>query len=157
MRESFQKIVDYLCSARPGSIEDQFINIRETIVTEDINSSPPHHFGRQGLVSSDNAAYLLTDKGVPSNINGSVISRTTPKIQSVTISATNATSCVVTIQEHNKTTFTDIRDVVLNGTSVVYVPPLSALTKGKELAVKMKSGSARDIEVTVIVEGQTPV
>lgn len=115
-----------------------------------VSASPGFTWGRQGPVLA--GAYLFNDR-VPSNDTGRLIIFGSPVIRKVLVTNSTASTCTVTVQEHDGTTFTDLASVTLSAERSKAVDFAVSATSGKELAVKVTSGSCTNPVVGVILDG----
>lgn len=117
------------------------------------SASPGFSFGRSGNVSTN--SWLRRPGNVSSNRAGVTIPINNPQIVSVACSNRNTDNYTVSIYEHdgNQTNLTLLGSVnVVNSTSSIFPVTLSA-TKGKQLAVRITAGNARDIGVDLVLVG----
>lgn len=127
------------------------------------SASPGFTWGRTNDVSvpysvavdSEEGLYLLND-GVPSNRSGRLVPFNRPTIKRILLVVEDPVGGAVqfTVQEHNSLTFTDLVTVSLtagqtSATHSVNVP----VTSGRQLAVKVVSGSCKNPVVGIILDG----
>lgn len=113
--------------------------------------SPGFTWGRSGNIP---AGTWLQNDTVPSNITGRNFPFYNGQLVTIAVSNENTTTAVVELYAHDKVTFTLLATLTLsaqkskeqNYTGV-------SLTKGKELAVKIGSGSAKNIVVQLVIKG----
>lgn len=117
-----------------------------------VSASPGFTWGRKGKVSSVNKPYLLNDE-VPSNVTGRLVTFSGPIIRRVLITNSATNTFTATIQEHDGTTFTDLLAVIVSAARSTEADVSVPVTSGKELAVRITSGSADDPVVGVILDG----
>jgi len=130
-----------------GTGRDQFY-IPETAGT---GASPGFGFGRSGKVSA--GAYLLNES-IPSNKTGRPVGLTNARIIGVVISNELVNTFTIEIEEHDGTTYTSLGTFSLTAERYKSFPGLSiSITAGKELAVKVSSGSAKQPLVILYVKG----
>jgi hypothetical protein len=116
-------------------------------------ASPGFQFTRSGNIGT--GAYLQVGS-VPSNLTGSPIGLTSPKLVALVISNEIANTFNIQLEEHDGTTYTTIGTYsVVASRSAVYTGLSVNLTSGKELAVKVSSGSAKNLVVNVYVKGNS--
>lgn len=114
-------------------------------------ASPGFSYGRSGNVSS--GAYL-NNESVPSNITGRPVDLDNGRIVQVSISNELSNTFTIEIEEHDGTTFTSLGTFSLTSERSKKFSDLNIpLTGGKEVSVKVSSGSAKNIIVTVYVKG----
>ena len=114
------------------------------------SASPGFTWGRSGNVNS--GAWLLNDT-VPSNLAGRTIALTSGLIKKIMISNENANTFVVGIYEHNGVTYTQLTTVSMTAQRSKQQLVSVAITLGKELAVKIESGSCKNVIVGIILSG----
>lgn len=113
--------------------------------------SPGFTWGRSGNIPS--GSWLLNDS-VPSNVTGRNFPFYNGELIAASISNENTTTANIEIYEHDKTTFTLIGTVTLTAQkSKEQSFTSTSVTKGKELAVKIGSGSAKNIVVQFVLKG----
>lgn len=113
--------------------------------------SPGFTWGRSGNVPS--GTWLQNDT-VPSNITGRNFPFFNGQLVTIAVSNEDVTTATVQLYEHDKVTFTLLATLTLtaqrskeqNFTSV-------PITKGKELAVRIGSGSVKNIVVQLVIKG----
>lgn len=117
------------------------------------SASPGFTWGRKGNVSSANAAYLLNDE-VPSNVTGRVVVFERPSIRKVLVTTSTVATCTFTIQEHDGLgNFTDLLAISLASQRATTQDYSVSVTSGKQLAIKVTSGSCSNPVVGVILDG----
>ena len=107
------------------------------------NASPGFTFGKSGNVPSN--TWLLNDT-VPSNKSGRAIYLYNPSLEAVYIRVEIAATFDIEIYEHDGTTYTlkhTINVVASRALDTILTSPVT-LTQGKELAVKITNGSAKN-------------
>jgi hypothetical protein len=130
-------------------------NVQDAI--EEINdkifesSSPGFAFGRNGNISSNT---WMQQNDVPSNRTGIPVYLDDPVLDAVSIANENASTFSVEIYEHDGSTFTLLHTVAVAAARTerdigINVP----VTVGKELAVKVVSGSAKNLVVILQLKG----
>lgn len=135
--------------------------IEEVIDKAAASASPGFTWGESGNVSS--GAWLLNDT-VPSNRTGRTFPFYNGELTEITISNENANTFTLEVYEHDGTTFTLLcsatvtaaRSAVFDDTTWSPLGPVY-VTKGKELAVKLSSGAAKNPVCQMILQGtRTP-
>ncbi len=116
-----------------------------------VSASPGFTWGRRGTISPPNA-YLFNDR-VLSHITGRLIKFTDAVLRKVLVTNSALSTCVFTIQEHDGTTFTDLGTISLVAQRSNTVDFAVPITIGKELAIKVTSGSCKNPVVGVILDG----
>lgn len=128
-------------------------NVQDAIEEIGASASPGFSFGRSGTVSTN--SWLRRPGNVPSNRAGVTIPIDNPEIISVACSNRNVDNYTISVYEHdgNQTNLTLLGSVsVVNATGGIFPVSFSA-TKGKQLAVRITAGSARDIGVDLVLVG----
>lgn len=116
-----------------------------------VNSNPGFTFGRSG--NCPTGTWLLNDT-VPSHKAGRPIFLNDPLLSRVIIRAESPTTCTISVYEHTG----GATQVLISSHGLVasrdadYVVS-HALTNGKDLAVRVVSGSAKNIQVSLFIEG----
>ena len=116
-----------------------------------VSASPGFTWGRKGN-SVTTGQYLLNDM-VPSNSTGRLIFFQQPVVRKILVTNGEPSSFTVTLEEHDGTTFTALASVTLVAERSKSVDFNVTATSGKELAVKVSAGSAKDPVVGVIFDG----
>lgn len=125
--------------------------IEELANTVDTSASPGFTWGASGNVTS--GTWLVNDS-VPSNKAGRSIFLTNATLEYVFVRCELATTCTVEVYEHDGTTFTLITTVTLTAVRAGDFPIASLpLTTGKELAMKLATGSAKNPVVGCVLKG----
>jgi len=115
-----------------------------------VSASPGFTWGRKGTVSS--GVYLLNDD-VPSNVTGRVVPFTGPTIRKIFVTNGSASTFNVSLYEHDGVTYTLLTTVSLSSQRAASFTVNVPVTTGKQLAIKITSGSADNPVVGVILDG----
>lgn len=113
-------------------------------------ASPGFTWGRSGNVSS--GSWLQNDS-VPSNISGRKIDFSSPKLNKILVTNENNNTFTVGVYEHDGTTYTQLATLALTAERTKSASYSVNITNGKELAVKLESGSCKNIVVGVVLSG----
>jgi hypothetical protein len=108
-------------------------------------------WGRAGTANKNT---WLINESIPSNVTGRNIFRSGSKLTNVYVASDNSTTYTLELYEHDGVTYTLLTTLTvtaLRSASFVLSPSIS-LTQGKELAIKIGNGSAKNIVVGAIVE-----
>lgn len=113
--------------------------------------SPGFTWGRSG--NSVSNTWLQNDT-VPSNVTGRNFPFYNGQLVTIAVSNEDITTATVELYEHDKVTFTLLATLTLTTQrskeqNFIGVP----ITKGKELAVKIGSGSVKNIVVQLVIKG----
>jgi hypothetical protein len=131
--------------------EDVQAAIEEINNTVDTSASPGFTWGSSGNTTSN--TWLLNDS-VPSNKAGRRIFLNNATLEAVFISCENPATFDVEVYEHDGTTFTLITTVNVVAARGGEFPIASLpLTTGKELAVKLVNGSAKNPVAGCVLNG----
>ena len=131
--------------------EDVQSAIEELCERVNTSASPGFTWGNSGNTNS--GSWLLNDT-VPSNKSGRAIFLTGATLEYVFVRCENSTTVGIGVYEHDGTTFTLITTVNLTASrSGDFIIGSLALTTGKELAMKIASGSAKNPVVGCIIKG----
>lgn len=119
------------------------------------SASPGFVFGRSGNTSSGT---WLENEGTPSNTVGVPILTNNPILTAIiATNETNTATFTVEVYEHDGTTFTFVDSLIITsartGKKILTTP--ASLTSEKELAIKVSSGSAKNVKVTCLIGGDT--
>jgi len=119
--------------------------------TAGTGASPGYSFGRSGNTSAGN--YLLNE-AVPSNLTGRPVGLSDCSIIGIVVSNENINTFQVEIEEHDGVTYTSLGIYTITASRSSSFLNLSVpVTSGKELAVKISSGSCKNVVVTIYVKG----
>lgn len=127
--------------------------IRELANTVGVSASPGFSFGRSG--NSSSGTWLLVTGSVPSNRAGITVALNNPQITQVFIANENISTFDIGIYEHEGD---EINLTLLETVSVVSSRSASfavsvAVTAGRQLATRITSGSARNVNVGLQLKG----
>ena len=117
-------------------------------------STPTFTWGRSGNVPSGT---WLQNETVPSNTTGRTIGLIGTLIERIFVSNEVPNTFNLEVYEHDGVTYTLLKTVsvvALRSTYFDMLPPV-ACTIGKEMAVKLSSGSAKNLVVIVVMKGNT--
>lgn len=114
------------------------------------SASPGFTWGRSGNVSS--GAWLQNDR-VPSNLAGRKVDFSTPSLKKILVSNEKNNTFTVGIYEHDGTTYTQLATLALSSERTKSASYSISVTNGKELAVKIESGSCKNVVVGVVLSG----
>lgn len=117
------------------------------------SASPGFAFTRSGNVGP---GAWLQNGSVPSNITGITFPFYQGKLTEVTFSNENSTTCTLGIYEHDKTTYTLLYTMTITAqySQVDSVSGVS-VTRGKEIAVQVLTGSCKNASVQLILKGSS--
>ncbi len=126
--------------------------IEEVNDSLDVSASPGFTWGKSGNVTAN--TWLLNDS-VPSNKAGRAIFITDATLEAVFVRCELAATFDLEIYEHDGTTFTLIETVNVvasRSEDFIFGTPFS-LTTGKELAIKLINGSAKNPVAGCVLRG----
>jgi len=131
--------------------EDVQAAIEEIANEVDTSASPGFTWGSSGNVTAN--SWLLNDT-VPSNKAGRAIFLTTATLEYVFVRCELASTFNIEVYEHDGTTFTLITTVSIIAARAGDFPIASLpVTTGKELSMKLVSGSAKNPVVGCVLKG----
>ena len=131
--------------------EDVQAAIEELANTVDTSASPGFTWGGSGNVTAN--SWLLNDT-VPSNKAGRAIFLSNATLEYVFVRCENATTFNIEVYEHDGATFTLITTVTVTAARIGDFPIASIpITTGKELAMKLTNGSAKNPVVGCVLRG----
>lgn len=114
-------------------------------------ASPGFSFGRSGNATS--GTYLLNES-VPSNITGRPVDLTNGRITQVSVANQDVNTFEIEVEEHDGITFTSLGVFqVLSSRKGKFSDLDIPITADKEIAVKIATGSAKNIIVSIYVKG----
>lgn len=134
-------------------------NVQDAIEEIGASASPGYGFGRQGNVG--NNTWLLRSGGVPSNKTGVEVSITNPVLSRIDIGNENINTFDVSIYEHEGD---EINLTLLATVSVVSARSATFdesnfgtinITSGRQVAVRVTSGSAQNLGVDITLKGSS--
>lgn len=131
-------------------------NVQDAIDNLAAKSTPSFSFGRSGN-SIPTGMWLLRPGSVPSNKTGIPMGTNLTKITMITVGNQDFNTFTVDLYEHegDSVNLTYLTTVTMDGTARSKDFPVSvSITSGRQLACKIGSGSAKNIGVDVILEGQ---
>lgn len=129
-------------------------DVQNAIEEIGISASPGFSWGRSGNATSGT---WLQNESVPSNKSGRYIAIDNPKIVEIFASNEDISTYTVQIYEHegNEINLTLIGSLTVTsargGSAKVNIP----ITKGRQLALIISSGSVRNIVAGVIIKGDS--
>lgn len=131
--------------------EDVQAAIDELAIKLAQSASPGFTWGRSGNIP---ASTWLSNDSVPSNTTGRQIGLNSAKIEKVFVSNELANTFNLEVYEHDGATFTLLHTVsMVAQRSGTFTAPSVPVTTGKELAVKLSTGSAKNIVVGIVLSG----
>lgn len=131
--------------------EDVQAAIEELANTVDTSASPGFTWGGSGNITSN--SWLINDS-VPSNKAGRSIFLTNATLEYVFVRCEIAATFDIEVYEHDGATFTLITTVSIVASRAGDFPIASLpLTTGKELAMKLSTGSAKNPVVGCVLRG----
>jgi len=134
-------------------------NVQDAIEEIGASASPGYGFGRQGNVGTN--TWLLRSGGVPSNKTGVEVSITNPVLSRIDIGNENVNTFEVSIYEHEGD---EINLTLLATVSVVSSRSATFdesnfgtvnITSGRQVAVRVTSGSAQNLGVDITLKGSS--
>jgi len=128
--------------------------IRELAVTTGQSASPGFNFGRAS--NANTGTWLLVPGGAPSNKAGITVLLTDAKITGAYVASENASTFTLTFYEHegdsiNLTSIGSINIVASRSYTITGID--IPVTKDKQLAVQLTSGSAKNVSVGLQLKG----
>lgn len=128
--------------------------IDELALTGGVSASPGYTFGKSGNV---NSGTFLQQETVPSNITGRTIGVNNGFVTEIAAGSQDADTYDLEIYSHdgnsiNLTLLTTVSVVAARIATFLLGSPV-AVAKGKQLAVKVSSGSTKNPSAVVIVKG----
>jgi hypothetical protein len=127
--------------------------IEEVLNIAGASASPGFAFTRSGNVGP---GAWLQNGTVPSNITGITFPFYQGKLTEVTFSNEDPATCTLGIYEHDKTTYTLLYTMTVTAqySQVDSVSGVS-VTRGKEIAVQVLTGSCKNASVQLILKGSS--
>jgi hypothetical protein len=134
-------------------------NVQEAIEETKVSASPGFGFGRSGNSASN--TWLLRTGSVPSNKTGVSLGISNPQLKQIDVSNENISTFDIAIYEHegDEINLTLLTTVSITGsrTASFTVSDFGTVdaTQGRQLAVRIVNGSARNLGVDVTLIGQS--
>ena len=127
-------------------------DVQAAIEELNISYSPSFSWGRSGNVITN--TWLLND-GVSSNISGRFVFVNSPKLVFIYVTNKNVTTYTIGVYQHdgNNTNLTLLDSLTVNSARGGFKVSNVAVTPGKQLAIRLTSGSATDVVAGVILKG----
>jgi len=127
--------------------------IRELSATVGVSASPGFNFGRSGNSSTN--TWLTVTGSVPSNKAGITVALQNPEITQVFIANETISTFDISVYEHEGD---EVNLTLLDTVSVVAARSASfavsvAVTQGRQLATRVTSGSAKNVNVGLQLKG----
>ena len=134
--------------------EDDVQNVIEELANNSAASaSPGFAFTRSGNISAGGWALNGT---VPSNVTGITFPFYRGKLTEVTVSNEDPSTATIGIYEHDKVTYTLLYTLTLTAQySKVDTVTGVSVTRGKEIAVQVLTGSVKNVSVQLILKGSS--
>lgn len=130
-------------------------NVQAAIEEIGASASPGFSFGRSGgLLAS---TWLQVDGGVPSNSAGRYVPINNPVIVNFFCSSDTTSTFVLTLYQHdgNAINLTALGTLTVTAAMGAQATVNFATVKGKQLAVRLTSGSANNLVAGVILKGSS--
>ena len=117
------------------------------------SASPGYSYGRPG--NAPNNTWLYRPGSVPSNRTGITVGFTDPVITRVTVANENINTFDITLYEHegDEINLTSLGTVSVVASRSGEFPVSFAMTQGRQLAVRITSGSAKNVGVDIQLSG----
>lgn len=133
-------------------------NVQAAIEEVGVTASPGFGFGRSGSVSRN--TWLLRSGSVPSNKTGVAIGINNPLLKQIDVGNESNGTFDISIYEHqgNGIGMTLLTTVTVNGRTGSFTEAdfgTVTATKGQQIAVRLTSGSAKNLGVDVTLIGQS--
>lgn len=128
-------------------------NVQDALTEVGASASPGFNFGRSGNISSN--TWLQTTGGVPSNRAGITVALTTAEVKEIFVANQDISTFNIEVYEHEGD---EINLTLLGTVSVVSARSASftvsyTVTSGRQLAVKLSTGSAKNLNVGLQLSG----
>lgn len=130
-------------------------NVQSALEEIGASASPGFSFGRSGGILA--STWLQVDGGVPSNSAGRYIPINNPIVVNFFCSSDTVSTFVLTLYEHdgNSINLNALGTLTVTSARGAQANVSFASTKGKQLAVRLTSGSANNLVAGVILKGTT--
>lgn len=127
--------------------------IKELVTAVGVSASPGFSFGRSG--NTTNNTWLQTVGGVPSNKAGITVALQNPEITEIYVANEDINTFDISVYEHDG----DEINLTLVGTVSIVAARSNTfsvaltLTSGKQIATRLTSGSAKNVNVGLQLKG----
>lgn len=127
-------------------------NVQDALEEVGVSASPGFSWGRSGNVGANS---WLSNEGVPSNTTGRYIFVNDPILFSIFVSNEEISTFTIGVYTHDGAEVNlELKDTLVitsarGGTKITNIP----LINGKQLAVRLISGSAKNVVAGVIIKG----
>lgn len=128
-------------------------NVQDALTEAGASASPGFNFGRSGNAGTN--TWLQVVGGVPSNKAGITVALTNAKIKSVYVANENISTFDITVYEHegDEVNLTSLGTVSVTSSRSANFNVEYDVTTGKQLAVRVTSGSAKNVNVGLQLSG----
>lgn len=128
-------------------------NVQDALVEIGASASPGFNFGRSANVGAN--TWLQITGGVPSNRAGITVALTSAEIREIYVANEDISTFDITVYEHegNEVNLTTLTTVSVSSTRSASFAVNVAVTTGRQLAVRLTSGSAKNLNVGLQLSG----
>lgn len=129
------------------------VTVQEALEEIGASASPGFSFGRSNSVF---ASTWLTNEGVPSNRAGRYVPIANPTITQLFTSNENINTYTLTFYEHDgdSVNLTQIATLTVTNSRGASLDVDIPVTQGRQLAVRLTSGNARNVVAGIILKGK---
>lgn len=127
--------------------------IRELAATVGVSASPGFNFGRSGNLTA--TTWLQVTGSVPSNRAGITVALNNPEVTQIYIANENVSTFNITVYEHegDEVNLTALGTVNVVSTRSATFDVSYMVTSGRQLAVAITSGAAKNLNVGLQLKG----
>ena len=129
------------------------VTVQEALVEAGASASPGFNFGRSANVGS--GTWLLVTGSVPSNRSGITIALANAEVKAVFVANQDINTFDISIYEHegDEINLTLLGTVTVTAARSASFAVSYAATTGRQLAVRLTSGSAKNVNVGLQISG----
>lgn len=127
--------------------------VQDALVEAGASASPGFNFGRSANVNS--GTWLQVTGGVPSNRAGITVALSNAEVKEIYVANQNINTFDITIYEHegDEVNLTSLGTVSITSSRSASFSVSYSVTTGRQLAVRLTSGSAKNINVGLQISG----
>lgn len=129
--------------------------LRELANTVGVSASPGFNFGKSA--NANNGTWLQVTGSVPSNKAGITVALVGPEVTQIYVANENISTFDISVYEHegDSVNLTLLGTVSIVASRSASFPVSYTVTSGRQLAVKVSSGSAKNLNVGLQLKGNT--
>lgn len=128
-------------------------NVQDALVEVGASASPGFNFGRSANVGT--GTWLLVTGSVPSNRSGITVALSNAEVKEIYVANQDVSTFDITVYEHegDETNLTSLGTVSITSSRSASFAVSYTVTTGRQLAVRLTSGSAKNLNVGLQLSG----